>query len=146
MSDPNSEQTAATTVLPTILVVDDDEVVSLTLNLLLEDEGYRVVVARDGTQGRAAYDELRPDLVITDIIMPNGTGMSLTAGIRHAYPAAKIIAISGSGRIGDTDFLEMAKELGANAAIAKPFDPEELLGVVRSLLLSPIAAVAAVAA
>ncbi|MGH7123979.1 MAG: response regulator [Stellaceae bacterium] len=124
---------------PTILVVDDDDAVIGTLNFLLEDEGYRIVVARNGTEGRAAYAEIRPDLVITDIIMPNETGIALTASIRRADPAAKIIAMSGSGRIGNSNFLEMAKELGANATIAKPFDPEELLGAVRALLGTSIA-------
>jgi len=143
MPHPSSVQMAAP---PTILVVEDDEVVIGTLNLLLEDEGYRLVVARNGTDGRAAYAQSRPDLVITDIIMPNETGIALTASIRRADPAARIIAMSGSGCIGNNNFLEMAKELGANAAIAKPFDPEELLGVVRSLLSPPIAAVALAAA
>lgn len=143
MPHPSSVQMTAP---PTILIVEDDEVVIGTLNLLLEDEGYRLVVARNGADGRAAYAQSKPDLVITDIIMPNETGIALTASIRRADPAAKIIAMSGSGCIGGNNFLEMAKELGANAAIAKPFDPEELLGVVRSLLSPAIAAVAPAAA
>ncbi len=143
MPDRNSSRIAVAISRPTILVVEDDDMVIGTLNVLLADDGYGVIAARNGTEGRAAYAENRPDLVITDIIMPNETGISLTASIRRTDPSAKIIAISGSGTIGNTNFLEMAKELGANAAIAKPFDPEELLSVVRSLLSSPTATAAA---
>ncbi len=127
---------------PTILVVDDDDMVVGTLTLLLEDEGYRVAVATDGVQGRAAYAEIGPDLVITDMIMPRESGMALCAGIRQADPSAKIIAISGSGHIRHVDFLEMAQTLGADTVIAKPFDPEEVLGAVRSLL-APLSRAAA---
>jgi|SRR5579859_3079982 len=144
MTDPDKALNCA--VPPkTILVVEDEDVVIGTLTILLEDEGYQVVVARDGTKGRAAYAKIRPDIVITDIIMPNETGISLIASVNRMDPAAKVVAISGSGCFGDMNFLETAKALGANAAIAKPFDPEELLGVVRSLL-APQTIVAAAAA
>lgn len=122
---------------PTILVIDDDAGVVTTLTWLLESEGYRVAIARDGSEGLAAYAKVAPDLVITDIIMPGETGISVITGIKRINPAAKIIAISGGGRIGNMNFLELAKEIGASTILGKPFGPEELFGAVRLLLPPP---------
>jgi len=131
---------------PTILVIDDDPAVQQTLELLLEDEGYQVVVACDGRKGIAAYAAVMPDLVITDIIMPETTGITVITGIKRINPDAQIIAISAAGYIGNTNFLELAKELGAATTITKPFDPEELFGAIRALLASELAVTASKAA
>ena len=144
MSQSSFAQITATTARPAVLVIDDDDGVVATLEWLLQSEGYQVAGARDGTEGIAAYGKGLPDLVITDIIMPSETGIAVITGIKRINPAAKIIAISGGGRIGNMNFLEVAKEIGASTIVTKPFDAEELLGAVRSLL--PTAAAAAVAA
>jgi DNA-binding NtrC family response regulator len=143
MSQSSSVQTTATTACPTVLVIDDDDGVVATLEWLLESEGSQIAVARDGTEGIAAYGKTLPDLVITDIIMPNETGIAVITSIKRINPAAKIIAISGGGRIGNMNFLEVAKEIGASTIVAKPFDAEELLGAVRSMLPTAAAVAAA---
>src|SRR3984893_6501587 len=76
----------------------------------------------------------QPALVITDIIMPDQEGIQTITEMRAAKPDAKIIAISGNGRIGNTDFLQIARHLGAMDIIPKPFDADFLLAIVDSCL------------
>ena len=82
----------------------------------------------------AMFRSEQPDLVITDIIMPEQEGIQTIAEMRKARPDAKIIAISGNGRFGDADFLKMARSLGAMDVIPKPFDADELLTIVENCL------------
>jgi DNA-binding NtrC family response regulator len=117
-----------------ILVIDDDVIVRKTIIRLLGDGGYKVLSAEDGLRGMAMFRSERPDLVITDIIMPEQEGIQTITEMRKAKPDAKIIVISGSGRIGNIDFLRIAQHLGACDAIAKPFDPDDLLKRVRHCL------------
>ena len=117
-----------------ILVIDDDVMVRASIVHILEDGGYDVLIAEDGIRGMAAFRNEQPDLVITDILMPEQEGIQTINEIRSANPDAKIIAISGSGRFGDADFLKMARRLGASDTIAKPFDPDELLSRVKACL------------
>jgi two-component system, chemotaxis family, chemotaxis protein CheY len=113
-----------------ILVIDDDVIVRETIAQILEERGHQVLSAEDGKRGVAAFRTGRPDLVITDIIMPEQEGIQTITEIRRLAPQAKIIAISGGGRIGNTDFLKIARHLGANDVIAKPFDPDDLVSRV----------------
>jgi CheY-like chemotaxis protein len=117
-----------------ILVIDDDVIVRKTIIRLLEDGGYKVLSAEDGLRGMAMFRSERPDLVITDIIMPEQEGIQTIPEMRKAKPDATIIAISGSGSIGNIDFLRIAQHLGASDAVAKPFDPDDLLKRVRHCL------------
>src|ERR1700730_11532990 len=117
-----------------ILVIDDDVIVRKTIIRLLEDGGYKVLSAEDGLRGMAMFRSERPDLVITDIIMPEQEGIQTITEMRKAKPDAKIIVISGSGRIGNIDFLRIAQQLGASDAIAKAFDSGELLTIVKNCL------------
>jgi len=109
-----------------ILVIDDDVIVRETIAQILEDRGHRVLSAEDGKRGVAAFRAERPDLVVTDIIMPEQEGIETITEIRALAPQARIIAISGGGRIGNTDFLKIARHLGACDVVAKPFDPDDL--------------------
>jgi CheY-like chemotaxis protein len=110
-----------------ILVIDDDHLVRYTLSKILSRKGYEVVTAADGKRGITLFRNEHPDLVITDIIMPEQEGIDTIIQIRHERPNAKIIAISGGGRIRNIDFLEMARSLGADDVIAKPFEADDLL-------------------
>jgi DNA-binding NtrC family response regulator len=117
-----------------ILVIDDDTIVRVTIVQILEEEGYDVVSAEDGLRGMAVFRQEQPDLVITDIIMPEQEGIQTIAEMLKTKPDTKIIAVSGGGRIGNVDFLRMAQALGAMAAIPKPFDPDELMALIRDCL------------
>ena len=117
-----------------ILVIDDDSLVRDTLVRILERKGYQVLVASDGLRGLRMFRSEQPDLVITDIIMPEKEGLETIREIRGECPDAKIIAISGGARIGSMDFLDFAGKLGASEIIPKPFDPIDLISVVSRCL------------
>jgi DNA-binding response OmpR family regulator len=109
-----------------VLVIDDDELVRATLKRTLRDK-HEVVTAPDGRNGVSAFETERPDLVITDIIMPEQGGLETIREIRRRAPDAKIIAMSGGSRFGNSDSLAMAATLGAADVFSKPFDPHDLL-------------------
>jgi CheY-like chemotaxis protein len=116
------------------LVIDDDDLVRDTIVRILERKGYQVLVAGDGARGLQIFRSERPDLVITDIIMPEKEGLETIREIRDEWPDTKIIAISGGARIGNMDFLDVAGKLGASEIIPKPFDPTDLVMLVSRCL------------
>ena len=110
-----------------VLVIDDDHLVRYTLSKILQRNGYDVVTASDGKRAMAVFRDERPDVVITDIIMPEQEGIETILKIRSERPEVKIIAISGGARTRNVDYLEMAEGFGADDVIPKPFEAEELL-------------------
>jgi CheY-like chemotaxis protein len=119
-----------------VLVIDDDILVRRTISRILQHGGYEVTLAEDGAKGVAKFRSERPDLVITDIIMPEQEGIETIIQLLRDNPAARIIAVSGGGRLGSMDFLTVANKLGAAAILRKPFEPAELLGCVERALAS----------
>jgi DNA-binding response OmpR family regulator len=110
-----------------VLVIDDDQLVRYTLSRILHRNGYDVVTASDGMRAMAVFREERPDVVITDIIMPEQEGIETILKIRCERPEVKIIAISGGARNRNVDYLRMAEAFGADDVIPKPFEAEELV-------------------
>jgi DNA-binding response OmpR family regulator len=119
-----------------ILIIDDDRAVQLSIQLALECEGHQVECASDGEQGLRAFASKAPDLVVTDIIMPNKEGIETIMQIRASDPKTPILAISGGGRLSNDDFLKISAKVGANAILPKPFEHEDLIAAVRRLLSS----------
>jgi DNA-binding response OmpR family regulator len=119
---------------PKILLIDDDLVVRTAMVQFLADLGYEVVVADDGERGLRLFRSEKPDLVITDIIMPEKEGIQTIVEMRREQPSTKIIAISGGGRIGNADFLKVARSMGANDVIAKPVDPDDFAARIKRCL------------
>jgi DNA-binding response OmpR family regulator len=117
-----------------ILVIEDNLIVRNTVMRILQSAGYRVVTAGDGLEGFDIFRKERPDLVVTDIIMPQQEGIATIRQILAERPGTKIIAISGGGRIGNTDFLQIARKMGAADVLQKPFDPDDLLGRINNCL------------
>ncbi len=117
-----------------ILLIDDDPLVRRTIERILQKNGYQVHLAADGLEGLRTFRTLQPDLVITDLIMPVKEGLDTIRLLRTWSPEAKIIAISGGGRVANTDLLAEAAVLGASVVIAKPFEPDELLVKVSNCL------------
>jgi CheY-like chemotaxis protein len=110
-----------------ILVIDDDPLVLYTLSRILERNGCEVVTATDGGRAMAIFRDERPDVVITDLIMPEQEGIETIMMIRQERPEVGVIAISGGARTRNFDYLRMAGSLGATEIIRKPFEAEELL-------------------
>ena len=117
-----------------ILIIDDDEQILPMLAHAMELAGYAAVTALDGREGQRLLEKQHFDLVITDLIMPEREGMETITYIKKNFPAIKIIAISGGGRIGPETYLPPALELGASRAFAKPFPIEDLTTAVKELL------------
>ena len=117
-----------------VLLIEDNDLARRAIRVTLERAGCAVTCAEDGRRGLAAFQKSRPDLVITDIIMPEKEGFETIRAMRSVWPDGPIIAISGGGRIGDADLLQMARLLGADAALQKPFEGDELLALMRACL------------
>jgi CheY-like chemotaxis protein len=117
-----------------ILVFDDEPSILLMIKKMLEKAGHEVDVALNGKEGMTIFERNKPDLLITDIIMPEKEGLETIFELRRKYPDLKIIAISGGGRIGPDGYLHGAKLLGANAVFTKPLIPKEFLQTISDLL------------
>jgi CheY-like chemotaxis protein len=118
-----------------ILVVDDEHTLADTLATILERAGYISTAAYNPAEALASLAQVRPDLIITDVMMPvmNGVEFAIRAG--KAYPGVKIILISGHA--GTQDIMEAAHLDGHSIELlAKPVLPEELLFRVAELLNS----------
>ena len=117
-----------------ILVIDDDIEITKMLRRHLETDGYDVAVLPDGNAALKLHRTDPVDLIITDIIMPGKDGLEIIMEFRRDFPGLKIIAISGGGRIEATEYLKIAKALGAVETLSKPFDLTEMSRVVRELV------------
>ena len=115
----------------TILVVDDDESVARSIVLNMELEGFKVVAVKDGEEGVAAVETVKPDLIILDVMMPKKDGLQACKEIRSAGVSAPIILLTA--RSAETDRV-LGLDLGADDYLAKPFGMSELAARVRALL------------
>ena len=120
----------------TILVIDDDELIRMTFRNMLKKTGCTVLEATNGNEGLAIYRESRPDIIITDMLMPEKEGLETIVQIRDFDPEAKVIAVSGGGATKNMSFLELAKKVGANEILGKPVKPDQLYAAIASLLKS----------
>ena len=111
-----------------ILVVDDDAAIRSSLAKQLGEQGYTVATASDGTEGAHTFESESPDLVLTDLAMPNGDGFSL---IRHVRAANDTPVVVLSVRGGDADKVR-ALDLGADDYVVKPFSTPELFARIRA--------------
>jgi DNA-binding response OmpR family regulator len=113
---------------PLLLVIDDDPAIRQTLIRELALAGYDTAAAADGIEGAALFEEVQPDLVITDLAMPRADGHTVIAAVRRAG-ATPVIVLSVRGEEEDK---VRALDLGADDYITKPFSLRELLARVRT--------------
>lgn len=119
----------------TVLLIDDDANLLQLMTAAFARAGYKVYAASNGREGVRLLGQVQPDLVVTDIVMPEKEGIAVIIEVRALAPAAGLIAISGGGAYGRAgNFLQWAAELGANAALAKPFLMSELVATARQVL------------
>lgn len=123
---------------PQVLLVEDDPDLLLLLTAAFVREGFRTHAARNGRQGVELLRTLKPDLMVTDIVMPEMEGIGTILEARRSSPETKVIAISGGGHYGRSkSFLEWASELGADEVLAKPFRMSSLIMAARVVLDQP---------
>ena len=114
-----------------VLIVEDEEIIYELLQRKLTQEGYEVVVAKDGEEGLAKIREEKPDLILLDIIMPKKGGFEVMEEMQKEEDIGDIpvIVISNSGQPVE---LDKAKELGAKDWLIKTeFDPQEVIEKVK---------------
>lgn len=119
-----------------ILLIDDDQDLRTMLSMLLSRENYQVTQVAGVDTGLQALTKHKDiQLVITDIMMPDKTGVEGIPEILKKMPNIKILAISGGGRTLDKGFsLQSARLVGAHALLEKPFSKEQLLSTIKKLL------------
>ena len=117
-----------------ILIIDDDDQPRHILQQVLTRAGYEVIEACDGNEGLQRFRATPADVIITDILMPEKEGLETIIDLRREFPRAKIIAMSGGGRAGNLNFLDVASRLGAQRTLEKPFDLQAMLRAVSELL------------
>lgn len=117
-----------------ILVIEDDNSFRNVLVTMLERAGYEVMQAENGTQALKYCEAQKPDLVLTDIIMPDKEGLETIQELLGICPNLKIIAMSGGGRFGPNSYLPLAEKLGAKKTLQKPFMRDELLSSIEEVL------------
>ena len=117
-----------------ILLIDDESEIRKLFIKKLAGRGYEIIEAYDGKEGIKLYHETRPDLVITDLVMPEKEGIETITELKREFPDVKIIAISGGGRNVPDAYLQLAKNLGAERTFTKPIDWPELIKTIGELL------------
>jgi len=116
-----------------VLIVDDEPNIAISVEFLMRREGFEVTVARNGAEGLAKIRELKPDLVLLDVMMPKLDGFQVCRMVRDDTELAgiQIVMLTAKGREAE---VEKGLSLGADAYIPKPFSTSELVRKVNSLL------------
>ena len=115
-------------------MIDDDADLRSLLVRTLRSEGYLVHDAENGRKGCECAETLQPDVVVTDLWMPVQEGLETIRKIHAKLPDAKIVAMSGRPLLGGISLFRLARREGASAAVAKPFSPHEMVGIIGDLL------------
>ncbi len=116
-----------------ILVIEDDTLTRLSLCSLLRKMDYETIEACNGHMGLRQFRRERPDVVITDILMPDRGGLATIAEIRAIDPNARIIAMSGGNAGNPVDVLQLAEDMGAVRTLKKPFYPADVGALMAGL-------------
>ncbi len=118
-----------------ILVIDDDQQFNEMICMALSDTGYEVITAPDGLKGVQMFTAERPDLVISDLYMPEKEGLETVMELRQIDKAIRILVVSGgSPHMKMSDMFTMAEMFGADAVLPKPFSISTLLQKVKELV------------
>ena len=119
--------------MTSVLLIDDDDLLRETIQRRLVRKGYTVICAVNGKEGLRLFREHRPDVLITDMVMPEQEGLETLMMLRKELGDTFVIAMSG-GFMGDHagTVLGMARHMGANVALKKPFDFSELLKLIEN--------------
>ena len=117
----------------TVLVVDDQPHIVRLIQVNLEKEGFQVVTAGDGVEGLARFREVKPDLVILDVIMPRKDGFEVLREIKMDEELAETPVVMLTVKTHNADIVEGLKE-GAEMYLPKPFHPKELVALVKRVM------------
>jgi CheY-like chemotaxis protein len=113
-----------------ILLIEDIRTERAILKHWLEELGCEIIEASNGVEGLALYHDYLPELVITDLVMPEKEGIETILSLMEEFPDVKVFAISGAGLKEPGQYLPLADRIGALRTFAKPIDKEVLLSAV----------------
>lgn len=117
-----------------ILLVEDDDLVRDMLTQVLQRASHEVISVANGEDATTSLQTSEPDIMVTDIIMPKKSGITLISEVKNRHPGLEIIAISGGGRLDPTGYLDLSESLGASVSFEKPIDNNALLMAIDLLL------------
>ena len=120
--------------MPKILIIDDEEQIRKMLRAFLEGEDFHIFEAKNGNEGIKIFKDEMPEIVISDIIMPDKEGLETIMEINRMGMNTKIIAISGGGYVHSTSYLDLALKLGADFVLEKPFERVALMETINLAL------------
>ncbi len=115
-----------------VLIIDDEESIRSVLIRAISSLGYDVKAAADGHTGISLCNEWNPDIILTDIFMPEQDGLEIIRSLRKTLPGVPIIAMSGGGNMGHLDVLRTARAMGAVNNLSKPFEISDLKDALES--------------
>ena len=121
--------------MPRVLVVDDEVNIVRLIQVNLERHGYQVTTANNGVQALEKIREDRPDLLVSDVMMPEMDGFELLANVRRDPPLSDLPVIMLTAKAQDRDVME-GYTRGADMYLTKPFNPAELLNFAKRILSS----------
>jgi DNA-binding response OmpR family regulator len=113
-------------VAKTVCVIEDDELVRSRLSDMLRSHGHRVFEADSADAGIDLIRSEKADVAVVDILMPDRDGLEAIGQLRRTRPDLRIIAISGGGRVGPQVYLDLARQIGADASLVKPIAEDDL--------------------
>jgi len=116
-----------------ILVVDDTEDIVKLVKMYLEHHCYEVIIARDGQEGLEKAKTEKPDLIVLDLMLPKMDGYKVCGLLKKDTRYAKIPVIFFTAKAQEKD-VKLGQEVGADAYITKPFEPEVLLAKIKELI------------
>ncbi len=121
--------------MASIVLIDNDVVFGDEMRETLERGGHAVQLAEDGNRGMELIEQSPPDLVVTELIMPEREGIETIVELGERFPAVSIMAISGTGPLEAEGPLLDATMLGAVSTLSKPFTMEEFLREIEEILV-----------
>ncbi len=125
-----------------ILLIEDDSDISELVQYNLEREGYKVTAAADGELGWAQAVQMKPDLIVLDLMLPTMDGLSVCKKLRSSPETMGIPIVMLTAKGEESDIV-IGLEMGADDYISKPFSPKELIARIRAVLRRPRAAATA---
>lgn len=119
-----------------IVVVDDDQSILDLIQHFLKglSDTYEVFTTKESNEVLTLIDKVRPDLLITDIRMPDKDGITLIQEVVNKYPSLKIIAMSAGGVVSPFSYLNLAELSGSSLRLEKPFSKESLVSAIKNLI------------